>query len=367
MKTAIVYDRVNKWGGAEKVLLTLHEIFPDAPLYTAVLDIKTASWAKVFPRVIPSFLQKIPILKKHHELLGWLTPLAFESFNFDKFDLVISVTSEAAKGIITKPKTKHICYCLTPTRYLWSGYNEYLNNPSSKLSWIPFYKIISQPFLIYAKYWDKIAAHRPDIFIAISTAVKERIKKYYNVDSKLIFPPVEINKFSDPSILPIESEGNYYLFVSRLIPYKKADIAIQAFNQMGKKLIVVGNGSEAYKLKKMSASNIKFISYLSDQVLAGYYKGAKALIFPGEEDFGIVMVESLAAGTPVIAYAKGGSLDIVEDYETGILFDNQSVSALICAVNKIEKTQFDKVEFYKNIVHFSKERFKKEILELVNT
>jgi glycosyltransferase involved in cell wall biosynthesis len=367
MKIAIVYDRVNKWGGAERVLLALHEVFPEAPLYTAVYNPKKAHWAKVFPRIVPSFLQKIPILRNHHEMLGFLTPIAFESFGFDDFDVVISVTSEAAKGILTKPGTMHICYCLTPTRYLWSGYYEYLNNTPTILSWIPFYKIISQPFLTYAKYWDKVAASRPDKYIAISGAVKERIKKYYNAPSKIIFPPVEINNFSDPSILLNESEGNYYLFVSRLIPYKKPDIAIRAFNKLGMKLIVVGTGSERKRLNNIAFANIKFIEYLNDKDLAGYYKGAKALVFPGEEDFGIVMVESLAAGTPVIAYAKGGSKDIIKDNKTGILFEEQSVDGLIRAVNKFEKIKFDKAVLSKSVDKYSKKRFQKEILDLVKS
>src|SRR3990167_3613759 len=178
MKVALVYDRVNKWGGAERVLLALHKIFPDAPLYTSVYDERKAAWEKVF-RVKTSFLQNFPFASENHEYYALLMPLAFESFSFDEYDLVISVTSEAAKGIITKPGTRHICICLTPTRYLWSGYTEYLNNPPSKLSWIPFYKLVSQPFLRYAKYWDKIASKRPDKYIAISSAVKNRINKYY--------------------------------------------------------------------------------------------------------------------------------------------------------------------------------------------
>src|SRR3990172_1252396 len=163
-KVAIVYDRVNKWGGAERVLLTLHEMFPDAPLYTSVYDEKNASWAKVFSNIYTSFLQKIPFAKGNHEFLAPLMPLAFESFNFNDYDLVISVTSEAAKGIITKSGTTHICYCLTPTRYLWSGYEEYFKNP--------ILKFISKPFVSYLRMWDKIAANRPDKIIAISTEVK---------------------------------------------------------------------------------------------------------------------------------------------------------------------------------------------------
>src|SRR3989344_5365198 len=169
-KVAIVYDRVNKWGGAERVILALHDIFPDAPLYTSVYDEKRAPWAKVFPKIYTSFLQKIPFARSWHEGFGWLMPLVFETFNFDKYDLVISVTSEAAKGIITKPETLHICYMLTPTRYLWSHYDEYLNNPPTSLNWIPFYKYISQPFLRYTKYWDYMAAQRPDVMVGISTS-----------------------------------------------------------------------------------------------------------------------------------------------------------------------------------------------------
>jgi hypothetical protein len=181
MKVAIVYDRVNKWGGAERVLLTLHEMFPEAPLYTSVYDPKGAHWAKAFPKIYTSFLQKFFLAKSNHEFYALLLPMAFESFNFDKYDLVISVTSEAAKGIITKPGTRHICYCLTPTRYLWSGYEEYFENR--------ILRFVTKPFVNYLRKWDEIVAQRPDEIIAISTAVQERIKKYYNRESKIVFPP----------------------------------------------------------------------------------------------------------------------------------------------------------------------------------
>ncbi|MEK7497519.1 MAG: hypothetical protein AAB656_01225 [Patescibacteria group bacterium] len=183
MKTAIVYDRVNKWGGAERVLLTLHEMFPGAPLYTSVYNSKTAPWAAVFPKVYTSFLQNFPFAKNNHELYAILMPIVFESFDFDEYDLVISVTSEAAKGVITKPGTKHICYMLTPTRYLWSGYKEYFKNP--------LVRFISKPIINYLRSWDKVAAFRPDEIIAISTEVQRRVKKYYNRESKIIFPPAE--------------------------------------------------------------------------------------------------------------------------------------------------------------------------------
>ena len=372
MRTAIVYDRVNKWGGAERVLLALHEIFPDAPLYTSVYSPQKAPWAKVFPRVIPSFLQKLPVLHNHHELLGWLTPITYESFNFDGYDLVISVTSEAAKGIITKPQTKHICYCLTPTRYLWSGYEQYLKDPPSTLARIPFYKTISLPFLKYTKYWDKIAAQRPDVMIAISTVVKTRIKKYYDRDSETIFPPVETDKFDIQDhkfekklnkFLPIT---DYYLIVSRLEPYKKVDLAIRTFNELGLSLVVIGIGSEALKLKEMAGETIIFKDFVGDDELPAYYQNAKGFIFPQEEDFGIAAVEAQSSGCPVIAYSKGGALDTIVDGKTGLYFNSQDIENMTNAIKLFDKMKFDKNILRKNAERFAKERFKKEFLDIIN-
>lgn len=380
MRTAIVYDRVNKWGGAERVLLTLHEMFPDAPLYTSIYSSEKAPWAKIFPKVIPSFLQKIPILNMNHELLGAFVPIAYESFNFDKYDLVISVTSEAAKGIITKPKTLHICYCLTPTRYLWSGYREYLNRPPKSLNWIPFYKLVSQPFLIYAKYWDKIAAQRPDVMIAISTEVQKRIKRYYNRESEIIFPPVDTQRFvgktkvkdttslySDVVRKEANLGSNYYLVVSRLVPYKKVDLAVDAFNKIGLPLIIVGIGSEEKRLKRMARKNIKFLGFVDEKNLVSYYKFAKALIFPQEEDFGITVVEAQAAGCPAIAYKAGGALDTVIEGKTGVFFDKQNRESLIEGVKKFEKIKFQKDDLIENTDRFSVGRFKKEFMDIIKT
>ena len=388
MKTAIVYDRVNKWGGAERVLLALHELFPEAPLYTSVYDKKKAPWAKVFPKVKTTFLQNLPILNNYHELLGWLTPIAYETFNFDKYDLVISVTSEAAKGIITKPKTLHLCYCLTPTRYLWSGYEEYLNNPPKNLSWIPLYKILSQPFLKYTKKWDMVAAQRPDVMIAISTEVKKRIKKYYKRESELVYPPIEPPKFrkknqkhkkpdnagcSISEIDYVQTSGSknliktdYYLVVSRLVPYERVDLAIESFNKLGLPLVIIGTGSEEKGLKRVAKENIHFEGFVKEEDLANYYLNAKALIYPQEEDFGITAVESQAAGTPVIAYKKGGALDTVIDSKTGIFFEEQRKESLIEAIQRFESLDFSKEDLVKNAKKFSKDRFKKEFGRLVD-
>src|SRR5579883_623792 len=223
MKVALVYDRINKWGGAERVLLALHEIFPDAPLYTSVYNPELAPWAKDFT-VKTSFLQNFPYASSHHEMLATLMPIAFESFSFDEYDLVISVTSEAAKGIITPPHTKHICICLTPTRYLWSGYDTYFSNST--------FKLLTKPIVQYLRTWDKTVAQRPDAYIAISEEVQRRIKKYYERDSVVIYPPLSLTSHVAPfkkkrkHILRKKTTGNYFLIVSRLVPYKRVDIAV---------------------------------------------------------------------------------------------------------------------------------------------
>ncbi|MFC1710114.1 glycosyltransferase [Patescibacteria group bacterium] len=362
MRVALVYDRVNKWGGAERVLLSLHEIFPKAPLYTSVYSPKKADWAKVFPKVIPSFLQKVPILNNHHELLGSLVPIAFETFDFSEYDLVISVTSEAAKGIITAPQTRHICYCLTPTRYLWSGHEYYKNSPPKKLRSIPLFNFVSRPFFGYTKSWDLIASKRPDEMIAISEEVKKRIKKHYKRNSKVIYPPVNIELFMDGKKY---KRKDYYLMVTRLVPYKRVDLAIDAFNKLRLPLVIIGVGSEMGKLKKMSSDNISFKGFVDDNALVRYYKEAKAFIHTQDEDFGIAAVEAQAAGVPVIAYKKGGAKETVIDGKTGIFFERQTVSSLVDALNRFDRMNFRTINLVNNAKRFSKDRFKEEFKQLI--
>jgi glycosyltransferase involved in cell wall biosynthesis len=281
-------------------------------------------------------------------------PLVFKSFDFSDYDLVISVTSESAKGIRTKGKTKHICYCLTPTRYLWSGYDQYF-------TWLPL-KISGWPAVKILRIWDKKAASLPDVMVAISSEVQKRIKKYYGRKSPVIFPPVEINHQS--SIINHQSR-EYYLLVSRLdYGYKKVDLAIEAFNKLDLPLVIVGTGREESKLRRLAGKNIIFAGRVNEKKLREYYMGAKALIMPQEEDFGIVSVEAQSYGVPVIAYKKGGAIDTVIPGKTGIFFEKQNPEKLIEAVNKFEKMNFGKMNFLKNVRRFSKSRFKKEFLDL---
>jgi glycosyltransferase involved in cell wall biosynthesis len=351
MKVALVYDRVNKWGGAERVLLSLHKIFPEAPLFTSVYNPKTAPWASVFD-VKTSFLQSFPLAKSAHELYASLMPFAFESFDFSEFDLVISVTSEAAKGIITKPTTKHICYMLTPTRYLWSGYDEYFKNP--------FVRFITSPLVSCLRYWDKNAAQRPDKIIAISTEVKNRIKKYYHLNSELVFPP--LNKIPNQTK---DSKSDYFLVVSRLVYYKRIDIAVKAFNKLNLSLKIIGTGGELENLKKIANSNIEFIDNLTDEKLSVYYKNSRALIFPGIEDFGLVMAEAQSYGKPVIAFKEGGAKDIIKEGVTGEFFDIQTPESLIKVLENFDYKRYNTNLCRENSLRFSFEKFKNKFLEII--
>lgn len=350
MKVALVYDRANKWGGAERLILALKKVFPNADLFTSVLNKNKAYWTKEFKKVNTSFLQNFPMASSFHQFYAPLMPIAFESFSFDSYDLVISVTSEAAKGIITKPKTLHICYCLTPTRYLWSGYKDYFKNP--------ILRFISKPVVSYLRIWDKIAGNRPDLYIAISKEVKMRIRKYYGRESKVIYPPVTLAKNSKPKG---QISAKYFLIVSRLVPYKKVDIAIRACNKLKFPLKIVGTGSQELYLKLISGPTIEFLGQLSDLDLSSYYKNCKALIFPGVEDFGLVMAEAQSYGKPVIAYKGGGAVEIIKEGKTGEFFNEQDSNSLIKVLEKWDNKRYNSSLCIENAQRFSIERFKQAL------
>lgn len=379
MKVALVYDRVNKWGGAERVLLALHKLFPQAPLYTSIYEPEKAPWARVFPKVIPSFLQKLPRVFRRHEWLAPLMPLAFESFNFDEYDLVISLTSEAAKGIITKPQTIHVCYCLTPTRYLWSGYEDYFRRKHSFGN--PILRFFAKPVVFYLRAWDKIAAQRPDYYLAISQEVRKRIKKYYNRESVVIYPPVELETLHPggvhsvtPGVLRRQEldadllnarRSSYFLVVSRLVPYKRVDLVISAFNELGWPLKIVGTGSELNKLKGKAKENIEFLGNLTEEELIKYYEECRAIIFAGVEDFGLSLVEAQLLGKPVVAYKKGGALESIIQGKTGEFFEPQTKEALIKILKDFRDKNYSREECLKNAIRFSGEKFKKEFMNFI--
>jgi len=365
MRVALVYDRLNKAGGAERVLVAFSELFPEADWYTSVWDKRGAPFSKNW-RVNSSFLSKIPYLRLHHEYLPLLMPFIFESFNFSQYDLVISIGSAECKGIITKPETPHLHYCLTPTRYLYSHQTEYLNNK--------IYKLLSIPL----RAWDLIASTRPDEMIAISTQVKKRIKKYYHRESEVIYPPVNTNAFtikSDNDTQKIKEDlglSEYFLVVSRLVPYKRIDTLIHAFNKLPhKNLVIAGVGSEMSRLKKLAGRNIKFLGSVEESTLPALYQGAKAFLQANEEDFGISMVEAQASGIPVIAYQAGGASDIVNDGVTGILLPDCSVESFATAIDNFDPKRFDREVCLKSAMRFDiaiwKKKMRERIHKYVNT
>lgn len=355
MKVAIVYDRVNKFGGAERFLQTIISIFPKSPIYTLVSESSKSSWTGKHP-VKATFLNKIKFFRTRHELLAPIASMAFESHNLKEFDLVISVTSSDAKSIITNPHQTHVCVCLTPTRYLWSGKKIY--GQDFKIKYLP-------KFLFnYFKFIDKLFSSRPDHYIAISKEVQKRISKYYQRDSVVIYPPVNSHFFVKKAV--IKSKRRYYLIVSRIVPYKKIDLVIKTFNILNKKLIIVGEGSELKTLKKQANKNIKFVGAISDIELKKYYANAKAVIFPQREDFGLVPLEAQACGTPVIAYGRGGAKETVIKGKTGIFFSYQKKSSLIKAIAKFKSTPIKYSDCIENAKHFSEQEFKDKFLKYLN-
>ncbi len=348
MKIALVHDYLTQLGGGERVLAEFCEMFPEAPIFTLIYDDKRTDGVFKNKKIYTSFLQKIPGSKKYFRGFVWLMPLAVEQFDFFDFDIVISVSHSFGKGIITKPSTKHICYCLTPTRYLW-------HYPG-----LPF-KLISQPILSYLRNWDYQAARRPDYFIACSENVRQRIKKYYNRESEVIYPPVDTGKFY------ISNEPkDYFLMVGRLVPYKRFDIAIEAFSKMPQeRLMIIGDGPELRKLKiknkKLKNKNIKFLGRVSDEELPKYYANCRALIFPQEEDLGIAPLEAMASGKPVIAYRTGGALETVKEMETGLFFNKQNSKSLIEELIKFKESKFNPEKIRKYAQNFDKEIFKQKI------
>lgn len=373
MKIALVYDRINKWGGAERVLLALHELFPRAPLYTSVYNPELAPWAEVFT-IRTSFLQKFPAASSHHEMLATLMPIAFESFSFDEYDVVISVTSEAAKGILTKPHTKHVCICLTPTRYLWSGYDTYFSHKT--------FRHISKPVVSYLRKWDKMAAKNPDAIISISREVQKRVKEYYGRNSIVIYPPLTLESrvTSHESRIMGRKEG-FFLVVSRLVPYKRIDLAVKACTALGLPLVIIGKGSEEAYLRSIAGSTIEFYNNLTDEELTTYYKNCSALLFPGIEDFGLTIIEAQQFGKPVIAYRAGGALETVIEGKTGEFFDKQTEQSLSQTLQRLVKKgiltnysvsyakaaqtnakRFSTHIFQRNILDFLENTLKKEVV-----
>ncbi len=354
MKIAIVHDWLTNMGGAEQVIINFKEIYPDAPIYTTLYNPNNLDEKLRNIDVRTSFLQKKKMITNHKKYFP-LMPLAFENFNLNEYDVVLSSSSSCAKGVLTNPNSVHICYCHTPMRYAWEKRDDYING-MGKIK-----RRLIKILLHYMRMWDSASANRVDYFIANSTAVQKRIKKYYKRDSIVIHPPVRCNLFNIST-----TDGDYYFIVSRLVTYKRFDLAVQACSQLGKKLVIIGDGPERRNLEKLANENVTFLGKQPDDVVKKYMSECKALLFPGEEDFGIVPVEAQACGRPVIAYNKGGVLDTVIDGKTGVLFEEQTVDSLKNAIIKFETMQFNKNEIRDHALKFDEIAFREKIKNYIN-
>ena len=357
MKVALVHDYLNQMGGAERVVLALHELFPDAPLYTSIYDPNRVDQAFHNIDIRTSFMQKLPLVKKHHQPFLPLYPFAMERLDLRGYDLVLSSSSAFGKGIITGPETMHICYCHTPMRWCWN-YNEYVERERlGKLSRAVL------PFLITGlRVWDQTTAMRVDHFIANSPVVAERIAKYYRRESAVIPPPVEASRFLfDPASEP----EDYFLIVSRFMPYKRIDLAISACNRLQLPLVIIGSGRDEERLRKMAGPTIRFLGRLSDSEVLRYYAHCRALILPGEEDFGITPLEAQASGRPVIAYGAGGALASVVDGITGRFFTEQTVDSLADVLATFDERAFDTNTIRNHALEFDKPRFNRRMLQFI--
>ncbi len=360
IRVALVHDWLTNLGGGERVLEALQEAYPHAPIYTSVYDPSRINLFKNSD-VRTSFLQHWPMATKKHQLYPTLRTLAFESFDFSNYDVVISSSSAESKGIITPTETTHIAYIHTPTRYYWSGYDDYLKQPGMG-ALNPLFKVVLPRLVNKMRRWDYAAAQRPDIMLANSETVAKRIKKYYQRDSMVVYPPVDIGRFT-----PTSNHSDYYLVVSRLIPYKRIDLAVKACNKLGRHLKIAGSGPELKKLQSIAGPTIKFIVSPSDTEVTCLYEKCKALIFTANEDFGITPVESMSAGKPVITYGKGGASESVVNNKTGLFFNNQTEKAVIKTILEFEQKHYSSDQIRDRAEEFSKERFISQIQELVNS
>lgn len=357
-KIALVFDWMTTAGGAEKVNLKLHQMFPQADIFTSVYN---PNKVKGFENanIKTSFIQNMPFAKKYHQLYLGMMPYAYESFDLSEYDIVISSSHSCAKGVITKPETMHVCYCHTPMRYAWDNWHKYINE--YKIN--PLLKWIGKRRIHSLRMWDRLSAERVDYFIANSSTTKKRIAKYYKKASTTIFPMIDTSKFKAS-----ENTKGYFLAVGRLIPYKRFDLIIDTFNKIGLPLKIVGRGIMESELKKQANSNIEFIGYADDLMLQNIYAQAEALIFPQVEDFGITALESQASGRPVIAYKKGGALDTIVENETGIFFDNQTVESLKNAIEKFQKTKdkFSPQLIREKSLEFDEKQFEKKLFKYIS-
>lgn len=359
MKVAIVHDWLVTNAGAEKVLRALIDIYSDATIYSLVdfLDKKDREKVLNGKFVETTFIQNLPFAKNHFRNYLFLFPMAIESLDLSGFDIIISSSWAVAKGVKKTDSQIHFCYCHTPIRYAWDLYDEYTQNLKQPK------KFIVQLTLKYIKKWDINTLNRVDFFIANSQFVANRISKTYKRDSIVINPPVDIDKFKLK-----EKKDDFYLTASRLVPYKKTKLIVEAFNELlDKKLVVIGAGEELKAIKEIAKENIEVLGYQEDELLTQYMQKAKGFIYAAIEDFGIVPIEAMACGTPVIALKDGATAQTITDEITGVHFKNQTVKDIKIAVGRFEEIEFDYKSISNEVNNYSSNRFKKELEYFINS
>lgn len=358
MKIALVHDYLVQYGGAERVLQAFTELYPYAPIYTLIHDPEAMHGVFSDKRIYTSFLQRSRFVRKHHRLFPPLMPPAIEQFDFSQYDVVLSDSSSYAKGVITRPETLHISYIHTPMRYAWDDCQKYTEDfgfPRLVKKLVPF-------FMNPIRLWDRVSADRVDRIVANSNFVAARIKKYYRKESLVIHPPVEIDRFG---IAPVQKD--YYLMVGRLIAYKRHDIAIEAFNQLKLPLKIIGRGPELERLKKLAGPTIEFLGRVDEEALPKYYAECRGFVFPQEEDFGIVAIEALASGRPLIAYRGGDIPEHMEDGKMGVFFEEQTSEAVVAAVERFQGMQFNPSYIRSRVERFDKAQFKAKMKDYIET
>ena len=356
MKTALVHDWLTGMRGGEKCLEVLCELFPEAPIYTLLHNKGAMSPIIESKTIMTSFIDGLPKKQTHYRSYLPLFPIAIEQFDLSEFDLVISTSHAVAKGVKVRKDALHICYCHTPMRYVWEMYDEYFGKGKTGIGTRAAMSVVAP----YLRWWDVRTADRVHYYIANSENVRKRIMDHYHRDAAVIFPPVDTELFSLSSL-----DSGYYLMVTALVPYKRVDLAIDVFNENGKNLKIVGKGTETEKLRAVAHDNIEFLGWKNDDDLARLYAGCTALIFPGEEDFGIVPLEAMASGKPVIAYAKGGALETVIDGTTGVFFESQSPASLAAAIEKSVIIPFDAAAIRAHAMTFSRSIYKERMKEFI--
>jgi len=358
MKIAIVHDFLAQAGGAERVVEALHEIWPDAPVYTSIYDARSTFPSFRQMDVRTSFLQNVPLANtnRHHKKFLTLFPMAMEMLDLRGYDVVVSSSSAFAKGIITYPETCHICYCHTPTRFAWR-YAEYVDQGG-------FSRIerALMPFVIHRlRAWDWQAAQRVDYFLGNSHNIVRRIQKFYGRTAEVLYPPVDTNRFQ-----PVENPtADYLLVVSRFLPYKRVDLAVQAATRLKCRLKVVGSGPDEARLRAMAGPTVEFLGKVPDGAVESLFANCKAFLFPGEEDFGIAPVEAMAAGRPVIAYRAGGAMETVAEGLSGLFFTEPTAESLMDAIQRLDETTMDPVRIRAHAETFGVDRFRERLQHLV--